>query len=219
MATFRERLETALKNSGLSAADLSRITGINEGAISQYRKGAYKASQRTLEKLASALSVSIPWLMGLEENESVLSKYPEPHITEDIVTFPVIGEVAAGFEHIALEDWSGDTIDIPAKYLHGRSKSDYMVLTVKGDSMYPLYLEGDKVLVLKQSTLNHSGEIGLIRYDGENATLKKVEFVNGEDWMKLVPINPQYPPRTIEGADLEQCEVIGIPRLLVRDIK
>ena len=85
--------------------------------------------------------------------------------------------------------------------------------------MYPLYLEGDKVLVLKQSTLNHSGEIGLIRYDGENATLKKVEFVNGEDWMKLVPINPQYPPRTIEGADLEQCEVIGIPRLLVRDIK
>ena len=219
MATFRERLETALKNSGLSAADLSRITGINEGAISQYRKGAYKASQRTLEKLASALSVSIPWLMGLEENESAPSQYPEPHITEDIVTFPVIGEVAAGFEHIALEDWNGDTIDVPEKYLHGRSKSDYMVLTVKGDSMYPLYLEGDKVLVLKQSTLNHSGEIGLIRYDGENATLKKVEFVNGEDWMKLVPINPQYPPRTIEGADLELCEVIGIPRLLVRDIK
>ena len=55
MATFRDRLELALANSGLSAADLSRITGINEGAISQYRKGAYKASQPTLEKLASAL--------------------------------------------------------------------------------------------------------------------------------------------------------------------
>lgn len=219
MATFRERLEIALKNSGLSAADLSRVTGINEGAISQYRKGAYKASQRTLEKLAGALSVSIPWLMGLDENDSFSSKYPEPRITDDVVTFPVIGDVAAGFEHIALEDWSGDTVDIPVKYLHGRPKSDYMILTVKGDSMYPLYLEGDKVMVLKQSTLNRSGDIGLIRYDSENATLKKVEYENGEDWLRLVPLNPQYPPRTIEGVDLEQCEVIGVPRLLIREIK
>lgn len=218
MATFRERLETALANSGMTAADLSRITGINEGAISQYRKGAYKASQRTLERLADALSVSIPWLMGVEDDD-FYSKFPEPRVTDDVVTFPVIGEVAAGFEHIALEDWIGDTVDIPVKYLHGRPKSDYMVLTVKGDSMYPLYLEGDKVLVLKQSTLNRSGDIGLIRYEGENATLKKVEYVNGEDWMKLIPLNPQYPPRTIEGAALEECEVIGIPRLLVREIE
>ena len=197
---------------------MSRITGINEGAISQYRKGAYKASQPTLEKLASALSVSIPWLMGIEEND-IYPKYPEPRITDDIVTFPVIGEVAAGFEHIALEDWSGDTVDIPLTYLRGRPKKDYMVLTVKGDSMYPLYLDGDKVLVLKTPTLNRSGEIGLVRYEGENATLKKVEYVDGEDWMKLLPLNPAYPPRTITGADLEQCAVIGIPRLLIREIE
>lgn len=219
MATFRDRLELALANSGLSAADLSRITGINEGAISQYRKGAYKASQPTLEKLASALSVSIPWLMGIEEENDISSKYPEPRITDDIVTFPVIGEVAAGYEHIALEDWSGDTVDIPLTYLRGRPKKDYMVLTVKGDSMYPLYLDGDKVLVLKTPTLNRSGEIGLVRYEGENATLKKVEYVDGEDWMKLLPLNPAYPPRTITGADLEQCAVIGIPRLLIREIE
>ena len=219
MATFRDRLEMALTTSGLTAADLSRITGINEGAISQYRKGAYKASQRTLEKLASALSVSIPWLMGLDDNDLFANKYPEPRITEDAVTFPVVGEVAAGFEHIALEDWSGDTVDVPVKYLHGRPKSDYMVLTVKGDSMYPFYLEGDKVLVLKQPTLNRSGDIGLVRYESENATLKKVEYVDGENWMKLIPLNPMHSPKTIRGADLEQCEVIGIPRLLIREIE
>ena len=219
MSGFRERLEEALCRSGLSAADLSRMTGINEGAISQYRKGAYKASQPTLEKLARALSVSIPWLMGIESNDDKTDKYPEPRITDDIVTFPVIGEVAAGFEHIALEDWSGDTVDIPAAYLRGRPKSDYMVLTVKGDSMYPLYLEGDKVMVLKTPTLARSGDVGLVRYEGENATLKKVEYVDGEDWMKLIPLNPQYPPRTITGADLQQCAVIGIPRLIIREIE
>ena len=49
--------------------------------------------------------------------------------------------------------------------------------------------------------------------------MKKVEYVTGEDWMKFLPLNPLYPPRTIEGADLEQCRVIGIPKVLIRDIK
>ena len=84
--------------------------------------------------------------------------------------------------------------------------------------MYPLYIAGDIVLVLKQATLNRSGDIGVIRFDGDSATLKKVEFVYGEDWMKLIPINPEYPPRLIENEDLEQCKVLGIPRMVIREL-
>ena len=79
-------------------------------------------------------------------------------------------------------------------------------------------MDGDRVLILKQTTLNRSGEIGAVLYDGNYATLKKVEYVMGEDWMKLIPINPEYQPKTITGPDLEQCRIIGIPRLLIRDI-
>ena len=84
--------------------------------------------------------------------------------------------------------------------------------------MYPLYQEGDIVLILRQETLNASGDIGAILYDGELATLKKVKYVKGEDWMRLVPINPNFPPATIEGEDLERCRVLGIPKLLIREI-
>lgn len=226
MDTISNRLKQALKMRNMKQADLVALTGIGKSSISTYISGEYEPKQKNLYRLAKALEVNEAWLMGYDvdmepsANKGVsFSKYPEPRITEDIVTFPVIGEMAAGYEHIALEDWDGETIDIPVQYLHGRSQKDYMVLTVKGDSMYPLYLEGDKVLVLKQSTLNRSGEIGLIRYDGEIATLKKIEYVDGENWMKLIPLNPQYPPRMIEGEDLEQCEVLGIPRLIVREIK
>lgn len=66
MATFQERLEEALTIRGIKPADLARLTGIGEGAISQYRKGAYKATQRNLEKIAQALNFSIPWLMGAD---------------------------------------------------------------------------------------------------------------------------------------------------------
>ena len=66
MAEFQDRLNQALQMRDMTPAELSRITGVNEGAISQYRKGAYKASQRNLEKLAQALQVSIAWLMGAD---------------------------------------------------------------------------------------------------------------------------------------------------------
>lgn len=66
MATFKDRFNLALELRDISPAELSRRAGVNEGAISQYRSGAYKASQRNLEKLAVALRVSIPWLMGAD---------------------------------------------------------------------------------------------------------------------------------------------------------
>lgn len=65
MAEFKDRLEQALKMRDMKASELAKLTKIGEGAISQYRKGAYKASQRNLEKISQALNVSIPWLMGI----------------------------------------------------------------------------------------------------------------------------------------------------------
>ena len=216
---FKDRLQQAMDERGLKAADLSRMTGIGEGAISQYRRGAYKAGQRSLEKIANALNVSIPWLMGMSDDPAGGDgAFCAPVTTDNVVTFPVIGDVAAGYEHIMSEDWSGDTIEVPASYLHGRPRSDYFCLRVKGDSMYPLYLDGDRVLVLKADTLQHSGEIGVVRYNGDMATLKKVEYVMGEDWMRLVPLNLAYQPQMITGCDLEQCSIIGIPKLVVREV-
>lgn len=205
---------------GLTQDDLAERMGYkSKSTIAKIESGKNDIPQSKIKAFADALSVTVGDLMGWDEpNKSYYDKYPSPNATEDYVTFPVIGEIAAGYEHIALEDWSGDTVDIPISYLHGRPKTDYIVLTVKGNSMYPLYLEGDKVLVLKQDTLNRSGDIGLVRYDGESATLKKVEYVDGEDWMKLLPLNPEYPPRMITGSDLEQCAVIGVPKLVIREI-
>lgn len=216
---FSDRLKEALRIRNTTAAELARRSGVNEGAISQYKKGVYKASQENLDRIAQTLDVSIPWLMGAEVPMNKAERFISPNISENIVTFPVVGNIAAGYEELAVEDWSGDTIDIPRSYLNGRNKDDFFVLSVKGDSMYPIYHDGDKVLVLKQTTLDRSGDIGAIIYDDECATLKKIEFINGEDWIRLIPLNPLYKPKEINGENLEHCRVIGIPKLLVRQIK
>lgn len=209
---FSEILKELRKREELTQEELAKKLEISKSAISMYENGNRTPDFETLEMFADFFNVNLSYLIG--ENERLLS----PHITSDTVTFPVIGSIAAGYDEIAVEDWSGDTIEIPVTYLKGRRKEDFFVLSVHGDSMYPLYMDGDKILILKQSTLERSGDIGAVLYEGDNATLKKVEYVNGENWLRLIPINPEYKPKTIEGAELEECRILGVPRLLIREI-
>lgn len=65
-ADFSERLVEAMKIRRMSAADLSRLTGIDKSAISRYRSGAYKPNQINTYLLAQSLRVSPAWLMGFD---------------------------------------------------------------------------------------------------------------------------------------------------------
>lgn len=225
MNTLGERLKQLRNSRGLNQTQLSDALNDKFGLktdrvmISKWETGFQTPVMNTVAILAKFFNVSIDYLNGDEHSKSPYINLPPPNITEDYTEIPVIGEIAAGYNHIAYENWESETVPIPNHYLRGHDCSEYFVLTVKGSSMYPLYQDGDQVLILKQSTLNHSGQIGAVLYNDECATLKKVEYVMGEDWLKLIPINPNYEPELIEGEALEHCRVIGIPKLLVRDIK
>lgn len=220
IASTADRLQEALNFRNMKQADLSRITDIDKASISLYLKGKYAPKGDKLYKIALALGVSPQWLSGFNvpmiEPGGGSLRLVSPTVTEDIVSFPVIGEIAAGYNSIANEDWCGDTVNIPASFLKSREASDFFVLSVKGNSMYPLYQAGDKVLILKQDYIEDSGDIGAVMYDGECATLKKIEIL--KEAVRLVSINPEYQPREIKGSELEQYHVLGVPRLLIREI-
>ncbi len=222
MNILGNRIKALRKQAGLNqielAAALNREYGfkVDRVMVSKWETGFQTPVIGTVKCIAEFFNVSLDYLMG--ENDSG-DRMPSPQITENYTTFPVIGEVAAGYDSPALENWEGETVDIPNSYLKGREKSEFFVLKVKGDSMYPEYQDGDRVLVLKQSTLNYSGQVGVVLYDNELATLKKVEYKQGEDWMRFVAINPIFPPRTIRDTELELCRVLGIPKLLIRELQ
>ncbi len=142
-----------------------------------------------------------------------------PKVTEDTVSFRVNADIAAGYNQPAspISDWEGASVDIPKSALRGRPPEDYFVIRIVGDSMYPHYQNGDYVLVLKQPVIDHSGDVAVLLY-GDEGTIKKVEYEPGDDIMRLIPLNPEYPPHVISGCDLEECRIIGVPRLLMRDI-
>lgn len=198
---------------GLSQQELAEKAGYTDrSSIAKIEAGKVDLTQSKIKSFAEALGLTPSELMGWEDNLT------RPNVTNEYTTFPVIGEIAAGYNYPAIEDWSGDTVDIPNSFFNGRRKDDFFVLRVKGDSMYPTYQDGDCVLVRKQSTLNYSGEVGAILYDDDLATLKRVEYKEGEDWLRLIPINPSFPPERIEGEKLDHCRVIGLPVYLVRKI-
>ena len=71
--TTSKRLQEAMRITKLKQADLSRLTGLSKGGISNYVLGRYEPKSDIINKLAIALNVSEMWLWGydvpMERNE------------------------------------------------------------------------------------------------------------------------------------------------------
>ena len=193
MGNISSVLKAKRKELGLTLAQIAEKIGVTEATVQRWESGNIKSLR----------------------HEPTAPTLPSPTITEDTVTFPVITSVAAHYDGVSIdESAAGEKIEVPRAYLKGRKAEDFCAMRVRGDSMYPAFQNGDIVLVLRQSTMNHSG---VISYGDDEMTIKRINYVDGKDWLKLVPLNPAYPPRRIEGVDLESCHIIGIPQVLIRE--
>ena len=221
---FTQNLRHLMKLNSMSKYRLAQLLNVSQTTTANWEKGKSIPYKKDLPRIAEVFGISVEALMGDElpnipsANDEKSAGFNPPNIVKDYVSFPVLGEVAAGYDHVCYEDWTGSTMDIPASYLKGRQPEEFFVLRVVGQSMYPMYQHGDHVFVQRCETLSRSGEVGVVLYDDEKVTLKRVEYMQGQDWMKLVPINPQLPPEIIEGERLEHCRILGIPKLLIREI-
>ena len=213
MAFPVDNIRNICRDKHTTLAELERALGISNGTIARWQHGATYPKHDKLKAIADYLEVPLSVITGEADD------FPVPTVAEDTIAFPVIGGVAAGYDHIAYEDWTGDNIEITRSYLHGRPATDFFVLRVSGDSMFPEFQDGDHVLVLRQATMDRSGQIGVVIYADENSTLKRIEYAPGEDWMTLRPINPQFKPVTIRGAELERCTVLGVAKMIIREVQ
>lgn len=212
---FGDNLKFFRKEKGLSMDELANLYNnkyngrLNKSTISRYENNLQEPMISVARNLADFFNVAVGQLTGEADfitNDSECRKYP------------VIGEVAAGFGSIANEEETGDFEQIPLEWLRGHNPDDFFVLRVKGNSMYPRFEDGDHVLIHRQTSVD-SGAIAVVIYDSEVATLKKVNYVRGENWLELIPINPEYVTKRVENENLENCKVLGEVKKLIRHIK
>ena len=215
MDTIASRLRAALELRGMKQAELVELTGIGISSISTYLRGSYIPKQKNIYKMAKALNVNEAWLMGEDVDPTRQNAYSEPS-DSSLVTIHYAGPVAAHFD--ATPDDAYEQRTIPAQWIGRRRPEDFFLATVSGDSMYPQFQDGDEILCLRCSDMGISGRIGIMLLGGDEATVKRIEYKPGEDWIDLVPINPEFKPRRIEGVDLEQCRVVGRVIKVIRTV-
>ena len=189
--SFKDRLNKAIADRDIKPAELARRTGINKSSITAWLKGDYEAKQDNIFKLAKALDVSEAWLMGLDDQNKEAKT--SPHINPaNTVASPaaykeVKGAIAAGMplEMFEVPDSVQVSVDVD------RAFPNAYFLVVRGDSMNKVISEGMYALINPCEELNN-GEIGVIRVNGTEATLKR--FYKMGDYIMLQPesTNPEH---------------------------
>lgn len=212
--SFSQNLKMLRKQKGVTQQQLADILCVDKTSISKWENGFNYPNQNIQMMIADYFGVSVDYLLGRDTPTPTLDNAYTP---DAIVPFPVIGNIKAGYDGTVEELSTGDLISIPIEMLCGRPASDYFVLQVRGNSMYPKILDGDRVLVLRTDSVD-SGTTAIVLYNGDEATIKKVVYSVGENWVDLVPNNPEYDTKRIFANEFDQFRILGKAVKLIRDI-
>jgi repressor LexA len=124
-----------------------------------------------------------------------------PRTPGSVVEVPVLGRIPAGRPLLATENVE-DTLPLPRAWVRGE---EVFLLKVTGESMAPLILPGDLVMVRVQPRVSR-GEIAVALVE-EEATLKRVyEEVGG---LVLKGDNPDFTPLRFSPAAAAQVQILG----------
>lgn len=109
-----------------------------------------------------------------------------PSGSDGTVPVPVVGDIAAGVPILA-EQHAEDVLALPRELV---GSGTVFGLRVRGDSMIDAAICDGDVVVVRQQSEAHSGEIVAAMIDGE-ATVKVLRRRDGH--VRLEPRNPAYP--------------------------
>lgn len=196
-----KRIYEAIERSGYSYPELSKITGISKSSLQRYATGeTVKIPIDSIEAIAKATNTSAKYLMCWESANPTLTSTELRANTKPV---PLVGRVAAGLSCHAEDNIEGYILT-DCELLH--EGYDYFWLTVTGDSMYPEFQDGDRVLIREQSTLDCEC-YAVVRIDGEDGVVKRVRI--DRDRITLTSVNPYYPPRVFEHEQMNDVAVVG----------
>lgn len=168
-----------------------------------------------IEMLANYFNIKKSDLIERKEEDDIFKKIGAISLSDiETIKIPILGTVKAGYDYLAQEN----IIDYIAFKVDGTDKENYYALNVVGDSMEPLFDDGDTVIVHKQDEFKN-GDNCVILINGDEATIKKVYKSN--NGIELKAINPYYPPRIFTEEKIKELpiKIIGVVEKAIRNFK
>ena len=191
-----KRLKELRQENGMTLLQVANYLGVTESTAQRYESGAIEnLKYETIVKLSNLYKVHPSYLMGWSDT-------PEPPLYES----------AAG-EGIPYSGYPTETASFGLR-------DDEVAVKVKGRSMEPTLLDGDTVVVSAQNTIDYPRQICLVRVNGDESTIKRVEIK--QDGILLIGDNTDvYPPHFFTRSEAEQMPVRieGVVTRLIRDIR
>lgn len=196
-------LKQAREKLGWNQTKLATRAGTTPPTVSRIENGEVHPRQETLIRLLGAMG------MSLESFYSGLSTSNVEHAEIGSRRIPVLDYIQAG-------KWTG----VDARFLD-ENVTEYIftdveypestfAMTIRGDSMQPLFREGDKV-VISRALQPRPGDYVVASEDSGEGTFKQYRSLgkndNGHDVFELVPLNTLYAPMR---SDRHNIAIVGV---------
>lgn len=203
---FARNLKYHMNKNKIKQIDLVNKLGVSKSTVSGWCGGLKIPRMDKIVYLAQ--------YFGISQADLLENKLPRNMFETDgggSVKIPIIGEAAAGSRCFAENNITGYKDVLKSDI---SDDSDYVFLRIKGDSMYPMLIEGDLVLVKCQPIVD-SGSIAVVIVDNEDGIVKKVVY--GSGFIELHSLNPQYKIRRFEKEEMSRIRIFGSVKNSIRN--
>ena len=217
MPKFNERLKKLREERGLSLSELSSQLillaadpkGFSRSSVNMWERGDRKPGIDALETIADYFNVDMDYLLGKSDirNRSLSFLLESLSESEKGYRVPVLGDVAAGIPIEAIED----ILDWEEISPEMAKRGEFFGLKIRGDSMAPRILEGDVVIVRRQSAAD-SGDVVIAKVNGHDACCKKL--IRNPEGITLQSYNPGYDPMYFSRRDIEDLPVTIVGKVV-----
>lgn len=196
-----DAIDALAERHGLTASGLARIAGLDATAFNKSKRVSKDGRDRwpSTESIAKVLEATSETFDQFVTAGSYVQLAPLPSPSHTYV--PLLGLAQAGsggfFDsagHPAGEGW--DEVQLPSAAGDGM-----YALEVSGDSMEPLYREGDRVIVSPDQPPRRGDRV-VVRIRSGEVMIKILARETGKT-IELQSVNPAYAPRIVAKADVE----------------
>lgn len=194
MVKIQQRIKERRTFLNKTLLEVANYIGIKEATVQRYESGEIKTiPYDRIVSLSECLQCTPQYLMGWTDE-----LYHEN--TKNTVSIPVFSNIIINStiktknNIIGYEDVSKELVN----------NDECFGLKIQGDSMNPLFLENDTIIVKKQNQIEN-GEIAVIAINDDLVTVKKIKTFKGG--MHLVPINPNYDVITFSNKEIETLPI------------
>ena len=212
---FSKNLKYYMELNNKDRNDICRDLRLPYTTFAEWYNGNIYPRIDKIEMLANYFHIKKSDLIENHDTENLIKKIGGIPLSEiETTPIPILGTVKAGYDYLAQEN----IIDyIPFK-VNGSDKENYYALNVVGDSMEPLFDDGDTVIVHRQDDFEN-GDNCVVLINGNEATVKKV--YKGSNGIELKAVNPYYPPKIFTKEEIRDLpiQVIGVVEKSIRNFK